>query len=335
MSENQPSLVERLQQQFDEERRETPVQPAETAAEEDVDEAGNTTVENEDNESESVPEEDDADDVDDTPDVESDQKIQPNLERIQRKAQEFSAWMAEEKQALEQQRQELAAQAEQAKSLTEARERAHIDPVAFMRALGFEESGFEELAKEFYAASPEGQKDDKVREASVRRRRSLAVDDELSRMRKETAQIKQEMQVMRHQAEAEKLLRAAGDAVDDSMPVLASQLAKTPNKLLQYLEEVAIVIFHETGELPQPSEVAQAAERRRRAELEDLGVDVDKVFRVHSRQESKTPGKAVEKKSARTLSNPGSPTPTEQGPQSFEERKQLAIERLKKRQLAD
>lgn len=190
--------------------------------------------------------------------------------------------------------------------LKELRKRAKYDPVGYLRAGGVDEDALEDAARAAYAASKAGAAKPENREASARALKEREQYDKLSATEKRLADLEAKIEADRNAAANEreaakymagvfKTARASTDA-----PLLAKLFDKNAEKAEAKLQEIAYSLAQETDEVPDAADVIATYEKMRRAELEELGIDVDEFLKTKTKTQSKTAG---EKPTARTLSN--------------------------------
>lgn len=179
---------------------------------------------------------------------------------------------------------------------------AGSDPAAVLEALGIQID--EQTAKKVYRAHlrrsgkpAAGQKPPAFQSDPDK----LDADIGIEELRAEVRSLKQEISERQAAEEEERVIGRYLDdvtkAVSDKAPLVKSMLSKRPERARAAIRAVANRIAAETGLIPDHDEVIETLENERRAELEDLGVDVTRYTKPQP------PPAAESRKSARTLSN--------------------------------
>lgn len=224
----------------------------------------------------------DDDDDDDAPDADTAKRIaavqkatKRERELIAKQRDEVAksrAEVAAERHALQAERAEL----EQWKQL---KARAKVDPLALAKAAGISEDDYEHLAKVLYAHRKGAEPKDK--EAALRMQRERETTDEVAALRKELDNHKAELAKQRETAQLEAAwnnhisdVAKAAKVPAAEAPLLRAQLEKNPGRAHAAIREITMALTQETGELPDAADVIARYEQVRRAELEDLGIDV-------------------------------------------------------------
>lgn len=156
-------------------------------------------------------------------------------------------------------------------------ERAKYDIVPVLKALGISEDDLAPLSREIYAHSSEGAKDPKYKDAATRSAKERADQDRVAKLERELEELRTERKTEREQAETERTLTTYIDgvtkAVTEDTPLVKQWLDKAPKKARAALLDIANELAAE-GEVPEAADVVAALEKRRRADLEELGVAV-------------------------------------------------------------
>jgi len=160
---------------------------------------------------------------------------------------------------------------------------ARQDPFGAFEALGFASEDYPALYTAFYALTPDGQKDPKLRAHAQTLLAQRGQVSEVEKVKNELAEIKKAQQVERQQAEQRAQLDAWGQqiagAVTDQAPLTKAAIAKRPEATRSTLLQVAVELWRMSGpsddlrEDPTPAQVIQAYEGLLLADLETLGVD--------------------------------------------------------------
>jgi len=198
-------------------------------------------------------------------------------------AAERKAYEAE-KAALDKQRAEVEAQRAEIAEFARLRERAKVDPVAAMRALGITDpADLEYAAKQAYAAT---KADPSNREAAARMMRERESLDKLTATERRIAELEQKLQERDVREQATRHVEAyvsqlSKAATADGAPALVKHaMSKSPEKTLQRLRQAAFELSQELDDVPDHADVMARYERNRRAELEELGITPDSILKT-------------------------------------------------------
>lgn len=233
-----------------------------------------------------------------------DKDLQRRLSSIQREEKRAKAALAEERKVIAEERRAVDREREEARAelgrVRKALESFKTDPVALAREAGVPEELFEELARAYYAASPKGKADPRLREHVARSSRDMKRDDELADTRRELAELRQTIQQQTLAQQAAAFIEGAAKAASDETPLVSAMLEKSPQKARARLAAVADRLVEETGEVPDYEDVVTELEKIRREELEELGIDVDSAIKAPKQKPvqpaAKTkPAKALDK----------------------------------------
>lgn len=257
--------------------------------------------------------------------------------RMRERARTEREEVGREREALRREREELA-------EWKRAKASAKLDPAGYLRAAGLTEDDFEPAAKQIYALTREAAKDPKNREAVERsmRERELQLEVEKLRQRldKQDEGRQHQEREERERAEAVRYMTGVQKAAKPGT-LAAHYLSKgggAAERTMQILAGITAELA-EDDELPLPSEVLAEYERRRRAELEDDGVDVDAILRrkaapvaANGKKPNGAPAKpAVNGKPAPRAAAPAKPAPAARETQRIadpEERKDAVLRDL-------
>lgn len=246
------------------------------------------------------------DDADDAPDAETDKRlasIQRN-EKLSRErlGKEREAAKLELDQARTTLEREWGPRVEKAIQYEAAVEKRDLPGV--LRALGYDEDGFEEAAKVIYGLSKSGAADPKNREASERILRERRDREDVAATKKQLAALESKIENDAKQAtmqrEANEYLDSAVKAIGDATPLTKTLAAKNPTKVRGQLHQLAVELAEETGELPSHAAVVAAFEKRRIADLEEMGLDTTayaaKPVAKDAKDDKKTDANTTKKK---------------------------------------
>jgi hypothetical protein len=166
-------------------------------------------------------------------------------------------------------------------------------------AAGFTEADLEEAARLIYFSSPGARANPEYKHILERekQRREGSGKAEMALARVQELEQRLESERMQYAAERKvsEFLDNTVSAVDDESPFVQRAVAKNGGKARQALRDMAEHIAAETREPPDPSEVVKQLEKKLRADLEELGVDLEAV--------TKSTAPVGQRKAARTLSN--------------------------------
>lgn len=267
------------------------------------------------------------------PEPAPDKDLQKRLAAIQREEKRAKAALAAERQQFAEERRaaeaDRRAAAQERAQLQKVMERARYDLPSLLRALGYKEEEFDAAARQVYSESPEGRTDPSRREAAARTARERERDDELQQTRRELAEVKSMLEQRDIQARTEAWIDQAAKAASDETPLVQTMLSRAPAKARQRIAQTAQRLLDETGEVPDHADVLAELEKDRRAELEELGVDVPAAPKAAPPKTNPVQPAAKTKPATRTdlrssgVQQPG-PTPTK----GFHERRQDAANEL-------
>lgn len=173
--------------------------------------------------------------------------------------------------------------------------RARYNTVAVLRELGITEDDFERVAQEIYAHSKAAGIKPEHRAHAERAAREREQADELATLRKrlderDAAEQTREQQVQAIAA-AQRYVETIEKAASAKSPLARHFLSKKPEATRRRLGELALQLLEETGDRPSPSAVLARYETARRAELEELEVDVDAILKTQPATPVKPNGK--------------------------------------------
>lgn len=233
-----------------------------------------------------------------------DKDLQRRLSAVRAEEKRAKAALAEERNAVKAEREQARSELAQARAETErvkkALSRFAADPVAFALEAGMTEDYFEDMARAYYAASPKGKTDPRLREQVTRSARDRQQEDALGATRRELAELKQYIQEQALLQQATQFIEDTVKAVSDETPLVQRMVEKSPTKARQRLAAVAQRLSEEHGEDPDHEDVVAELEKIRREELEELGIDVPADVKADPKTK---PLPAAKTKPAKTLSS--------------------------------
>lgn len=164
-----------------------------------------------------------------------------------------------------------------------------------LRELGMKEDDFEAASQTVFAQSKKFADDPKARAAIAQHKRDRELHEEIARLKaKDEARETADREAKEQAAQAEsamRFMRKIEKATDaEQYPLAAKQLAKNPKRFRERVAEVAVKLWDKTGEQPSIARVLRRYEKRQRAELADLGLDVSATAKTET-QASKTTSK--------------------------------------------
>lgn len=317
-------------------------EPTDAPADEDAEESAEGE-ESDDEKSDDEPSPDEDEDDAEGDDEKPDPATARGLTAVQKAAAREKAKFAEEKKAARAELEARAAQIEaEWKPRVEAAKKFEAaaskrDVIGMLTAAGIGEDDFENIARVVYAHSKAGQAaNPQARELAARTARERAAQDELVATQKRLADLEAKFtaQAAREAADREAAAFLTGlekKAKSAEAPLARHFLGKNPEKTRARLSQIAATLLEETGDMPDHDDVLARYETDRRAELEELGVDVATIIKTTPKPKNKTKT-AEEKRPAKTLGNNLStttPVPRSEA-QSDEELKQEILRDLRK-----
>ena len=230
-----------------------------------------------------------AEDVKDEPTDAEGEKRRAMLAKTEKKqretlARERADAKAELASEVERVKAQLAPRYAAAEKFEAAAKRAKHDPVSALRSLGLTEEDFEHASRQLYYASPAAAKDPKNRviaEQSLKERESATRQDVLE-AKLAAMEAKEQAREQAAQLEQQKTryVDEIAKGIPDDAPLLKKLHEKSPAKARAAMWSTAEKLYAETGEMPDADDVGAAYEKQRRAELEDLGIDVEAIIKA-------------------------------------------------------
>lgn len=270
----------------------------------------------EDDDVESEEETVDADEDDDDPDkdlededdakVKVDPEVAKRLEQVRRtdkrlREQREAQFKARETQ-IEATIKKWEPKLEAAEEFEKLKSRKH-DPIAILKAIGYSEDDFADVAREAWAHSPDGAKDPKVKEAIHKTRKEREMADELAKIKnalaeREKTEKERELQTQRER-EVEAFIGKVSKAASEKTPLAAKFLADEPETARIELEVIAGRLAQQLGQMPDPKKVMIEFEKSQRKMLRRYGIDPATVKPTAVKKAvEKVTAKAVTKKPA-------------------------------------
>lgn len=206
---------------------------------------------------------------------------------------------------------EIQAARAEIEAFKQARERAKYDPAGVLRALGLSEDDLGPAARQLWAHSKEQSADPKNREAAARLMKEREAEDRISKLERELAEERKAREAEKSRAQTEsrvnEYLTGITKAVSaEDHPLAARAVEKSPERARMRFAAIAHELSERDGDLPDADDVLAEYEKRRRAELEEDGVDVAAMLKrkpAAKRDESRTLGADVGSQTAPKASN--------------------------------
>ncbi len=200
---------------------------------------------------------------------------------------------------------------EEIQRFDELKKRAKYDPAAALAALGLDpDADFELAARQIYSRTAAARENPQLRAEAERAMREREQASSVSALEKKIEALTQQITERDQRAQNERLvteyLSKSEKAVGEETPIVRNMLAKNAERTRHLLGTLAEDIYQRTGEVPDPPTLVRELESRRRAELEESGVDVATVFK---NTKSANPA-AGEKRNGRTTLSSELTTPT-------------------------
>jgi hypothetical protein len=213
--------------------------------------------------------------------------------------------LAASKAEIEKERAAIAAERAEMDAYRKARERAKLDPVSALEALGVDD--LEYAAKMAYAKS-KAATDPAQREAHAREIARREQSGDVETLKREVAELRAERVREREQTALESnwgsYLDHAVKSIGDDAPISKALGAKNPAKLrAEFRATTQRLIEENDGDVPDFEEVISAYESRRRAELEELGVSLPAAGKAATTETKQNTQIADKKHPAKTLGN--------------------------------
>lgn len=194
--------------------------------------------------------------------------------------------------------QDIAPKLKAAQDFEALAKRAKYDPAAVLEQLGLTDDDFELAARHLYARSKAGQADPKNKAAAEQATREREAHDRIAAHEKKLADLEAKLTAKEQAQQFESqrgqyLDNAIKSVANDNAPLLSKLAAKAPAKARAELWQTAERLFDTTGEFPDHEDVITVWETQRRAELEDLGIDVATSAKPAAPAPAARPGKSL------------------------------------------
>ncbi len=207
-----------------------------------------------------------------------------NVQRAEKRSRELIAKerteLSELKASIERERLEIARQLDEVKAFSQLKAKARYAPAEVLAALGLTDDDFEPAARDLYTRSKAGAQDPRNREAAARMQAEREYRDKVGQLESKLQEMEQRNQQQAQQAQYQQAWQSyysdvVKTATPDEAPLLSKALSKNPTKTQQALQNLATQICNEVGEWPDAADVVAVYEKNRRAELEELGIDLN------------------------------------------------------------
>lgn len=227
----------------------------------------------------------DLDDEDDGDALAKAAKADPELARrfgvLQKHEQRQRAALERDRATFDRER---ATWAEQAKSIATASKRfesiagrIEADPVGVLEELGVSPASYETIFRTIFAATDAGKGDPKNAAYAAQLRAKSVERGELAELKAEQQKLKAELDQSRVAAQQERALDEyfgrVSKSVTERTPLLQKLITTNPAKAKAELAAVTYDLMEQNGQMPAERTVVVAYEKKRRAELRELGLD--------------------------------------------------------------
>lgn len=218
--------------------------------------------------------------AEDKPDAETERRLSA-VQKAEKRAKEAIAKERSEVAAEKAELAKLRAEVEQrTQSFEKLKARAKYDPAAVLAELGLTEDDFEPAARDIYARSKAAAADPKAKEAAIRMQREREAIDKLSQLEKKHAELEAKLTAKEQQAQYEQAWTGyVGDvgklvtAESSPSPLLRAALSAAPGETHGELRQMAAAIYEDTGEWPDPADLATHYEKYHRARFARFGIE--------------------------------------------------------------
>jgi hypothetical protein len=212
-------------------------------------------------------------------------KADPDLAKrlgvLQRQEQRQRAAFERERQTFARERAEWQEQtkaiAASAKRFESIAARFEHDPMGVLEEMKVSPSAFEAIARTVFANTETGKADPKNAAIAASMRAKLAERGELAELKAKQEKLEQEIAnrdaAAKQEAVLNRYFEGVTKVVGEKTPLTAKLIASNPARARHELEIVAFDLAQQNGKLPTEKAVVIAYEKKRRAELRDLGID--------------------------------------------------------------
>lgn len=262
-----------------------PKERAEAPDEDETEDHDPDDTETEDGEDDPPPDEDEEESDDAGKEVEIDPEEQKRLAGIQRQEKRWKERVEKDKAAhaanvaaFERKVAELQPKLKKLEEFETLQKRIRYAPVDVMIAMGLDpETDFEAISQALYVHSKAGAKDPKARAQSVAAMREREKDDRIAQLEKKIEDLAGGLTAKEQATQTEAMVgtfidRVAKSVADDA-PLMKEWLAKKPEKARAFLRKIGDELADKIEGVPDIAEIIEAAEERRREEIEDMGFE--------------------------------------------------------------
>ena len=288
------------------------------AAGEDDDEDGEAEAEGKDDDDEDDDEEDGGDDEASGKEPELDDATKKRIAAVQHREKRHNEKVAADTAKFEALRKEWEPKFEAAQKY-EARKGTGIRGLLeVVDHFGIAGDDFEHAARALYARSPAAAKDPKTRAAAEDVTWKRSMEQRVEAAEKEAAAAKQQLADRDQQAKTQARVDAYLGGIEkhaktplkegqaDAAPLVRKLVETAPAKARALFHQVAVELLDATGATPSPADVVAEVEKRRRADLAEMGIDPATV--LGGAAAAKDAATVEKKKPSKTLGNAGAAT---------------------------
>lgn len=223
--------------------------------------------------------------ADPAPDADTSKRLQVIKQAEERSRKALAQEKADAIAEIQQARQDLERMQTEWKPKLESFERlkarAKYEPAAVLSELGLTDEDFEFASKDAFLRSKAAAADPKSKAELARATKEREHGDEIAVLKRELAEtrklITERDQRGQHERAVNEYLDSAVKAASDETPLLRTLVEKNPTRARAELEKVAFELAEQHGAPVTAAEVALAFEERRRADLEQYGVDLGAI----------------------------------------------------------
>jgi hypothetical protein len=205
-----------------------------------------------------------------------------------------------------------------------------------LRALGLGKGAtWEQIAKQAYARHKAEAGDPRYADLAAQQRREAESAQKMTATEQRIADLEAKYEAEVAARRGREMLESATSKVDDAaMPIVARMLERAPSKARDAIAQEWIRLREEYGEEPEPKDVLLSLEKRRRAELDELGIEYDAKPKGKPAAASKAQPTAA-KAPAAISSDLGTSTQTRSDPADLDELEAVALRELREGKAGD
>lgn len=165
---------------------------------------------------------------------------------------------------------------EAAEQFEQLKSRKH-DPIGILKAIGYDDADFADIAREAWAHSPDGAKDPKYKDAIAKTRRERELADKLSsvekRLEEQAKAEKERNEQATREREVEAFIGKVSKSATEKTPLAQKFLEAEPQAARIELEVIAGRLAQQLGQMPDPKKVMIEFEKSQRRMLRRYGID--------------------------------------------------------------